>query len=161
MALNTVLGQKAVYSARFNFVKRFPLNGYSANKRPYLLAFFNTGEDCRTCINLLKYPLRVEAPDELELQLQCWETDIHQMRKFLTALDLGVTQWFNVLGVPVAEKCSVTTHKLEYLVDYRDIKPISFEESATWGVHPTLLVFDIETYSPNHYKMPVKTRAEH
>lgn len=112
------------------------------------------------------------------LVLRCWEHDISLVRKLATTIDLKYTQWFDVIGgerrvtrvEPGDEHSDYTV--AEYAVSLGSstrgwsttLAPLSDAEVLARGIPasaPTLLAFDIETYTDNHRALPDSNNEAH
>ena len=139
--------------------KKYKLH-YYGKKYPMLKLFFHTGNHMRHCLNLLK-KVKVKI-DGTSVNLVLWETEINIYRKMMTQKNAQYSQWMsiNAKEVPYGheERISVYGNKQnpikEYYGEWNTIRMLKSEECSTLVYKLSILVFDIETYSPNHKAMP-------
>jgi len=93
------------------------------------------------------------------IPFKVWEADISMHIKLLAQQSLAFCQWFDgpFEKVPDEDKISKLDH--EYYIEPSEIKPISLEETTSWATSPRILSFDIEVYSSNPKRFPVKESA--
>lgn len=127
---------------------------YSKSKQPYINITFPNTQCVYELKTLLRSPLWIPKLKSAPI-LEVVEDDISPVRKLLTRIHLDPSQWFKCQAerVPVEEK--ISTVEQEYYIKWKDIQPISADESKEWSVHPGLGSFDIESYSANEKAMPV------
>jgi DNA polymerase elongation subunit (family B) len=132
-------------------VRKKPIYGYREDETfPCLEATFETSSNLRSFSDALTCePLNVEGS---LLLIKREEQNISPIRRFLTDVNLRYTQWFTVLGCD--EPQNKTTEGPEYVCRACEIRPMSDEESRGFRVRPTILSFDIETYSSHENAMP-------
>lgn len=118
-------------------------------KYPFIQIFFKDLKSMYECKSKLSYPITTNTFGSLMLKV--WETDVPPVRKLLTAKNMNFCQWFNFRGILTDEKISTIK---EYILDYRDIKPISPEETLSWFTYPRIMSFDLECYSNNPKAFP-------
>ena len=80
-------------------------------------------------------------------------------------VDLVGSKLFSVVK-SVRRVCGRTTRLIstldcEYIVDRQTLKPVPSEETGEWLAKPTILAFDIETYSDRHNSFPQALSAKH
>jgi DNA polymerase delta subunit 1 len=106
-----------------------------------------------------KYGVYVQGM-KTPIKLNVWEDDISNIRKLLTKQKCTYCQWMKISGTQIlneSEKVSTVTH--EYISNWTTLTPISSEETIGWMTSPSLFSFDIECYSSNKNRMPLKTNA--
>lgn len=128
-------------------------------KYPMLCLLFDTIKSMKICTGGLKKPFKVR--DLGILKCNVWESNISMVRKLLTLSNVKYSQWFNIEGVKVNEEDKISTLDLEYVVDRRTMTPIPSNETKTWVTNPTILSFDIETYSDRHNSFPDAHDSKH
>lgn len=94
-----------------------------------------------------------------KIPFSVWEADIPMHVKLLAQQRLGFCQWFTtppngIEKVHEDDKISKLEH--EYWLDSTSIQPVPATESDTWVTSPRMLSFDIECYSSNPKRLPVK-----
>ena len=157
---------------RYMFVRREKLyffKGLTADGKPktypMLLLCFHSIESMMSCKRKLSYPFKIRGlkggNDETMVPLRVWETNIPIVRKLLTLRDCKFSQWFKIKGVKVTGEDKISTLENEYVVDWKTLIPIPAEDTMTWLTKPTLLSFDIETYSDRHNAMPDPFCSKH
>ena len=85
------------------------------------------------------------------IKLNLFETNINQVRKFLTQKNCGFAEWYSVKGRLVSEDERVSTCKHEYIVNH---KTWERRVDITSITRPGILSIDAETYSHNHRAFP-------
>ncbi len=88
-----------------------------------------------------------------------WEADIPMHIKLLAQSNLAFCQWFTGDIEKVHEDEKISSLVNEVWLDPNSIKPISQEETTSWITSPGVLSFDIECYSSNPKRLPVKESA--
>lgn len=157
---------------RYMFVRREKLyffKGLTADGKPktypMLLLCFHSVESMMTAKRKLSYPFKIRGlkggNDETMVPLRVWETNIPIVRKLLTLRNCKFSQWFKIKGIKIIGEDKISTLENEYVVDWKTLVPIPAEETMTWLTKPTLLSFDIETYSDRHNAMPDPFCAKH
>jgi len=94
-----------------------------------------------------------------KIEYKVWEADIPMHVKLLAQSKLAFCQWFTGENELVHEDDKISYLKNEYWMDANSIKPIPLEESTSWVTHPGVLSFDIECFSSNPKRLPVKESA--
>ncbi|SNW62462.1 DNA polymerase delta catalytic subunit [Orpheovirus IHUMI-LCC2] len=134
---------------------------YQGNKKyPMVKTVFKSLEAMRHCENILRKGL--DMKDGRFIHCSVWESNISPSWKMLTMTNCAYSQWFTVDAhrVPVAEK--VSTLENEFIVyDWTKLRALPPEQTSGWVTNPAVVVFDIETYSPNHKAMPRRNLAKH
>lgn len=122
------------------------------NTFPMILVEFKTQKAMYHCKNVLAKALKTENWGFIKCTML--EAEISTIRKLLTYKDIEYSGWYTVpvTKVPNDEKISKIKH--EYIGEWREMAKVPPEESKSWVSAPSILVFDIETYSPNHRAMP-------
>lgn len=98
------------------------------------------------------------------LVLRCWEADEPVTRKFITSVDLSYGGWFSVVPKTVVQKDEAESVYAcrEIIAAPTSFSPVSCDESATLEpTAPTVLSYDIETYTDNHRALPDAGNDEH
>lgn len=153
-AVRNCLREDAPTRFVFEFRKRLYL--HSESRKPVLTLYFDTVSAANHCFCYYrKYPLKLFKYN-LSLNVSPVENTIDPIRKLLTVIDLNTCQWFSSTIEEPEERVSKDGIR-EYIVDYRQIKPIAPEETKSWVVHPSAVSFDIECHSTNYRAMPVAT----
>lgn len=135
---------------------------------PMARLFFKSPRDMNICnARLVK---NQEYADFGGMIFRTFEKDISVRRKISTIRRTRYCQWFEFSGVeiPFSSKIRQATEGKpgreirEYVIeDYNNITSIDPKVSAGWSSSPTVLSWDIETYSDNHHQMPDKTNEKH
>lgn len=104
-------------------------------------------------------PIKRFVISKEKVKLRVWETDITTTRKMLTFLNLGYSTCMDITNFRKMELGEqVSNQKLEYMVDFNNIKPTEVSIAKEIFTYPLILVFDIECYSKNHRSMPCEIR---
>lgn len=139
--------------------KKKKLYYYRKNKEyPFVTMLFKSLNAMRHFTNLIKEPIKIKNLGTV--YLRAWESQIPLERKLLTTLNLSYCQWFEVSGIKVSEN-KVSTIENEYIVSRHKVKPLPDTVTGTWSTCPTLLSFDIETYSDRHNAFPDALISKH
>ena len=152
------LGDKKPF--KYFFSQKEKLYYYRGGKKyPMLTLLFSTLKGMYECKNRLSKPFNVR--DLGLVACKVWETNIPLVRKLLTLRNMNYCQWFNIEGVKVTGEDKVSTLENEYVVDRFTMNPIPPEETSSWVTRPTVLSFDIETYSDRHKALPDPYSSKH
>ena len=119
--------------------RAFPLYYYSNEKTQFIeIKFKNTllMNECGDVVKNHSYPI---CEDTLDFIL-----------KFTTEKNLKMTSWISFSGEEQEHKISTCQH--EYLFDF--LKDTMEHSTTTDYIYPTVLAYDIEVYSKEHYQMP-------
>lgn len=145
---------------KFFYKQMEKLYYYRGNRKyPMLVLLFDNIKGMYSCRNRLAQPFTVKNLGVVACKV--WETNIPLVRKLLTLRNTKYCQWFNIQGVKVKGEDKVSTLEEEYVVDRFTMNPISPEETASWVTRPTILSFDIETYSDRHKALPDPYSSKH
>jgi len=128
-------------------------------KYPMLVLLFNSVKAMYKCRSKLSKPFKVK--DLGTVACKVWETNIPIVRKLLTLRKIKYCQWFNIKGLKVHGDDKISKLEDEYVVDRFTMMPISPEETSSWVTCPTILSFDIETYSDRHKALPDPYSSKH
>lgn len=128
-------------------------------KYPMLVLLFNSVKAMYNCKSRLSKPFTVKNLGIVACKV--WETNIPIVRKLLTLRNMKYCQWFNIQGVKVKGEDKISKLEEEYVVDRFTMNPISPEETSSWVTRPTILSFDIETYSDRHKALPDPYSSKH
>lgn len=135
------------------FYRRKKLYYYSEKHVSFLsLQFENKEEALKFKYKYDEIDLDSDSPSLSFVRLHIHEYDFSWYRKLWSKINLKPSQWFYCEHKKETEKISVLDE--EYEISYKDIKPISFEESKYWKINFKVLSFDIECYSSEENKMP-------
>jgi len=133
---------------------------------PMMLIHFKNKKAMDHCSNLLRKPITVNHLGTLDIKIM--ENNISMIRKILSLRKCKYAQWFETEGleIPVGhpERTALpgkNNRIREILIDWQTIEPIPTSKTKGWISRPDILAFDIETYSPNHKRMPNELCAEH
>lgn len=143
------------------FGKCHKLYYHRKNETQFLRLFFNSYFDMRKVENFFldeKFSLPGIGK---ECRFTLWETGVSMIRKMLTARKMQPTQWFTIPNKQVSHENRISKCKYEYIIPFKRISPIDIEKTSKWFVYPTILSWDIETYSTNHSAMPKKYNIKH
>lgn len=142
------------------FTEKFPLYYYRGEKKtPFLRLFFNNTDDLWNLRKKIKKgPTKIYGLGNITLHI--WEAEISTIRKFLSFKDCEFGQWYQLNKYKIPES-KISTCKHEYICDYNDFSAVPTETSENWRLNPSILAFDIETYSPNHKAMPNSNCEDH
>lgn len=151
--LNFILGDDAPTGYSLNEESK-RLYYYQGTKRyPMVLLKFATLSAMRHCIALVNR--LIDVPGIGKIQCKQWEGRlIPVIRKFLSAVNVQSSKWFEVEAERVAEEFHISTLDDEFEVKWQKIRPMEASETRGWTTNPRILVYDIETYSPAHNRMP-------
>jgi DNA polymerase delta subunit 1 len=150
-SLKTILGP---YSP-FNYLLKYSETIYyyqKEKKHPMLQLAFSSLKNLNKTAEILAVPHHFNDWGFLELVIL--EDKIPHLRKFLTMANIQITGWFELPNKLAVEKLSTLEH--EYVVSWKDIRPIEQNVSAGWVVHPKIISLDIETYCERKNSFPDK-----
>jgi DNA polymerase elongation subunit (family B) len=94
-----------------------------------------------------------------KIKYKVWETDIGNHIKLMARQNIQFCQWITGTTTPIPPEERISTVENELDIDPTTIKGISQEESNDWVTHPRLFSFDIEVYSANPKRFPMKEAA--
>jgi len=152
------LGENKPYKMFFsNKEKLYYYRG--GKKYPMMTVLFKNLKSMYDCKNKLSKPFQVK--DIGLLACKVWETNISPIRKLLSLRNMKYCQWFTIEGVKVPEDEKVSKLENEYVVDRFTMNPIPPEQTSSWVAKPTILSFDIETYSDRHKALPDPYSSKH
>lgn len=139
------------------FVEKMKMYYYRhGRKYPMILAAFRDQKSLYMARKLLEKPTKIEGVGVFCFRMH--DVDVKAHRKMLSMKKLKYTQWFNVNANLVEERDRISTftdQKKEYIVtEWNSIDPIPNSETMNWRIHPTVMSFDLEAYSPNHKVFP-------
>lgn len=142
------------------FVTRQKLYYYRGDKKfPMLFVAFDRVEAMNHCKNLIdNKSINVPSLGGL-VSCRVHEKDISIVRKFLTVMNIEYAQWVTSSNYKKVDSEYSLSAIDEYIVEYKDLKGVSPDETVEWFVHPKVCSFDIETYSPNHNAFPKENSA--
>ena len=145
---------------KFFYKQMEKLYYYRGNRKyPMLVLLFDNLKGMYSCRSRLAQPFNVKNLGVVACKV--WETNIPLVRKLLTLRNTKYCQWFNIEGVKVKGEDKVSTLEEEYVVDRFTMNPIPPEETSSWVTRPTILSFDIETYSDRHKALPDPYSSKH
>lgn len=130
-----------------------------ATKFPMMITLFDNLKSMYKCRNILQKALKIREFGYVYMKV--WETNISLERKLLTLLGLNYSQWFITEAELVNEDDKISTLELEYRVLRHTLKAIPGEYTGDWLTRPSILAFDIETYSDRHNAFPQALSAKH
>lgn len=161
LSLKSLLGECDCPPIVVNYTQRRKLYYYRGAKTypMFFLTFKNiaTMKKCAAILN--KAPLNI--PGYGYIKFTVYEDTICPIRKMLTLLKLKYSQWFTFTGTRITDDDKITTLTREYKVKWGDIKPIDESLTESWITRPTVMAFDIETYSDNDRSMPDQFNPDH
>lgn len=128
-------------------------------KYPMMVLLFNTVKAMFKCKSKLSRPFKVR--DLGTVACNVWETNIPLVRKLLTLRNVKYCQWFSIKGLKADGDDKISLLDAEYIVDRKTMVPIPQKETSSWVTHPTILSFDIETYSDRHKALPDPYSSKH
>ena len=153
-----MLGEDKPYNCLFKQCEKFYY--YRGGKKyPMLVLLFNSAKGMNECKKRLSKPLNVK--DIGKVACKVWETKIPIVRKLLTLRKIMYCQWFNIEGVKARGEDKISTVENEYVVDRSTMNGIAAELTSSWVTQPTLMSFDIETYSDKHKALPDPYASKH
>jgi DNA polymerase delta subunit 1 len=91
---------------------------------------------------------------QLQVTGRCIGGDINPVLAYTTERKLKHANWLQVNNYVIINDKIAQDNILEYCANYEDVYPIAEEICQEWQVYPTILSWDIETYSPNHRHFP-------
>ncbi|MEK7070453.1 MAG: 3'-5' exonuclease, partial [Patescibacteria group bacterium] len=155
LGMNSPCDFRLVHRRRYNYFR-------GENLTPFILCKFSTMKQLRIARSIIEEPTSVSLFHGASLKFLTCEGNVDTVLKFLTNRKMEYCQWFTINDetVEIDEKVKISTCKREYRVKYTDIIPIDNKDTKTWHVNPTVLAFDIETYSTNHKAFPNKFKIE-
>ncbi len=115
---------------------------------------FNTLKAMNDCSRLLSRPFYFKGKGRAKASV--WENKIPFLRKFLTRSRLEPAQWFRTEAKRVVGDNKISTLDNEFITSWKNINPLTVEETKGWMSRPKILVFDIEAYSRNKKAFPDK-----
>lgn len=109
-------------------------------------AMYNSCKMLEQGILLKKYELTVVG--------RCIGNDIPPVLAFTVHQNIKHANWLQVSNYTIVSNKIAKDNILEYATDYYNVFPVADDICKDWQVFPTLLSWDIETYSPNHKHFP-------
>lgn len=155
--LEKMLVEDAPISWRLSFMKKF-YHFRGEKKYPMLMLSFRSTKAMKHCENILKKAINTQEWGYIKCNI--WETGISPIRKLLTVQNINFCQWFKTKVYDVEEDEKISTCK-EYKGDWSTMEAIPEDKCYDWTTSPSILAFDIETYSDRHTAMPVKYKSLH
>jgi DNA polymerase elongation subunit (family B) len=128
-------------------------------KYPMITVLFKSLRDMYECKNRLSKPINVR--DIGLVAVKVLETKIPFVRKLLTLRNMNYCQWFTIEGVKATGDDKISKLEHEYVADRSTLNPIPTSETSGWVTHPTILSYDIETYSDRHKALPDPYSSKH
>lgn len=152
------------------FVRRELFYDYKVSddpNTPMLALFFRSVEALRHAKNRFHNKECYFPIIDKKLTLLFYEWDVSPTRKYLTLLNATYSQWLmfdpndSIVADPNSANKPITRfyEGREYLLSWKSITSVPFEESDSFIVHPRILSFDLETYSSNYLQFPQATKA--
>jgi DNA polymerase delta subunit 1 len=139
------------------------------NTVPMLELFFRNSLHVRKINRAVTYGLWCEnihsfSGKKTSVQTEALETDVDDIRKFMSAKDLTYCQFISIAEpdkwvVPSANKVSPTIDH-ELIVNWEDLQPIPLAISNDWITHPKIFTFDLECNSEQIKGFPDRFRTE-
>lgn len=121
---------------------------------PFFKVRFDTAQSRKnTFYNLQNYTCRSMGK---VYTISCHEEQATPLLQLLVSKNIPSAGWVEFEGrpTPAVEKCS--SLKDEFIVNYDNLSPVASIDEARLGIPvPTVLSFDIETYSSNSQRMPI------
>jgi DNA polymerase elongation subunit (family B) len=132
---------------RCEFVRKPKIYYYRGDrKEPMLMVSFKSMEALAKFSKVLRKD-DFEVDGIGKLRLQVWEDKISPILKLLSNFELGFAQWMKVIGKKVDAMEAITSCENEYRCQWRTLKQVEQEEVKTFNIHPSIVAFDLETYS--------------
>ena len=88
-----------------------------------------------------------------------WEADVEMHIKLIAEFNMKFCQWFDGTITAVHSEDKITTLEHEYWLDVQTLSPIPLDQTTEWVVYPRMFSFDIEVYSANPNRFPLKEAA--
>ena len=160
---NWCLDKKGLDKAdSFNFLRKNDIYYFSLDQKPYLYLFFPTKAARDAIMYMCEKTRNVGKIGMIKMIAQ--ERKVDSLRRLMSIRNCLYSQWFEIeaRSVPIdhEDRASVPTIR-EYFVDWKKLNPIDPAITATWMVDPSILAWDIETYSDNHRSMPSAYNIAH
>lgn len=161
--LKITLGENAPYQFKYE-VKKL-LHYYSDKMYPFLCLYFQNEKSLRECQRICNgYERDIKGVGKLVLQIM--EVNVDPIRKLFTLQNCKYSQWIQISGFKINYGTEERVSKLknkneEYICSWETLKEISPQESFNFKSNPSILAFDIETYSDNPYSFPKYQNALH
>jgi len=145
---------------KYFFGRKEKLYYYRGGKKyPMLTLLFSTLKAMYKCKSKLAKPFKVR--DLGTIATKVWETNIPLVRKLLTLRNMKYCQWFKIDGIKVPDTDKISKLENEYVVERQTMDPIPASQTSSWVTRPTVLSFDIETYSDRHNALPDPYSSKH
>ncbi len=145
---------------KYSFQRREKLYYYKGGKKyPMLVVLFRTLKAMYECKSKLSKPIKIK--DLGIVACKVWETKVPIVRKLLTLRNVKYCQWFTIKGIRVEGEDKISKLSSEYVVDRKTMDPIPLDRTGSWVTKPTVLSFDIETYSDRHTALPDPYCSKH
>jgi len=156
--ISFILGDRKPFKHFFSMKEK--LYYYRGGKKyPMITVLFKSLRDMYECKNRLSKPINVR--DIGLVAVKVLETKIPFVRKLLTLRNMNYCQWFTIDGVKATGEDKISKLEHEYVADRSTLNPIPPSETSGWVTHPTILSYDIETYSDRHKALPDPYSSKH
>lgn len=159
--LKKVLGDGKFFNHKMDANRR--VYNYQARRTNYLALYFHSVIDAQTAARRIENGFSVKLVFNRGYESRftyfkslLLEADIDPIVKLHAVAGTKPSQWFRLDKKPNVEERIAIKEIDEYLVSYKDIKPINKEETESWQTTPLMMSFDIETFSDRHNQMPNK-----
>lgn len=141
-----------------SYTKKFMFYNYSTTKKQCLKMSFKNEESIQLVRNLFRKEITI---DNKTIKFSVLDYDIPIKRKLFTDIDLKYSDWFNLNSDSIQikdENSKISSSKYEFICVGENILKSENQRNISY---PTMLSFDIETYSSNHKAMPNMDNPDH
>lgn len=135
------------------------LYGYNNRRKVPAIEFrfdtFDAMRHCRNLINKRAYPV----PDLGLINATAHETKIPPIQTLLVEKNLGYGQWLKADASRVTGDERISRCDEEWETTVSAVRPLTAEQTRGWHTAPIVASIDIECYSHDHKRFPVKSFA--
>jgi DNA polymerase elongation subunit (family B) len=137
-------------------------------EEPMILLLFKSIDSMYKCQSLVSSPQYIED-FSATMRFEMLETSTSAVRKLFSLRECRYAQFYKVRGKEVLLDNDNRISKSgredrpirEFVLNWQSLIPLPPEETKGWTTKPTILSFDIETYSHNHKAFPDEYNARH
>lgn len=141
-----------------SYDKKFMFYNYSTEKKTCLKISFKNEESIQLVRNLFRREIIINND---KVKFSVLDYDIPTKRKLFTKINLKYSDWFELNSDSVQiedENLKLSSSKYEFVCAEENISKSENQRNISY---PTMLSFDIETYSNNHKSMPNMDNPDH
>jgi DNA polymerase delta subunit 1 len=139
-----------------SFCEKKKLYYYRGDKKyPFILLGFKNRDDMNFVTKSLEKGLLIEDISPFLIRLKIWETEIPHITKLIVTKKLEYCDWFSFDGEEEKDT-RITSCTRQYKVVWSNIN----KSESNVPIYPSILSFDIETYSTNPNKLPDRNSSK-